>query len=68
MLMKGYLTKSGSLKKEGKLNDETQADIKAEYEKQKKKIRKRLNEQFPNKFIDEEEPQPEPEKPKPRYR
>ena len=31
-------------------------------------MRKRLNEKFPNKFVDEEEtpePQPEPEKPKP---
>ena len=33
--------------------------------KAEKEIRKRLNEQFPNKFVDEEEPQPEPEKPKP---
>ena len=66
ILMKGYLTKLGNLRKEGKLNDEMQAGIKAEYEKQKREIRKRLNEQFPNKFIDEEEtpePQPEPEKP-----
>ena len=68
ILMKGYLTKLGNLRKEGKLNDEIHAEIKAEYEKQKREIRKRLNEQFPNKFIDEEEtpePQPEPEKPKP---
>ena len=68
VLMEGYLTKLGKLRKEGKLNDEIQADIKAEYEKQKREIRKRLNEQFPNKFFDEEEtpePQPEPEKPKP---
>ena len=66
--MKGYLTKIGKLRKEGKLNDELQAEIKAEYEKQKRQIRKRLNEQFPNKFVDEEEipePQLEPEKPKP---
>ena len=66
--MKGYLTKLGNLRKEGNLNDELQAEIKAEYEKQKREIRKRLNEQFPNKFVDEEEtpePQPEPEKPKP---
>ena len=65
--MKGNLTKLGNLRKEGKLNDEIQADIKAEYEKQIKEIRKRLNEQFRNKFVDEEdtpEPQPEPEKPK----
>ena len=42
-------------------------EITAEYVKQKEEIRKRLNEQFPNKFVDEEtpEPQPEPEKPKP---
>ena len=68
ILMKGYLTKLGNLRKEGKLNDELQAEIKAEYEKQKREIRKRLNEQFPNKFVDEEEPEkpkPEPEKPKP---
>ena len=73
MLMKGYLRKLGNLRKEGKLNDELQAEIKAAYEKQKREIRKRLNEQFPNKFVDEEhevscsirEPQPEPEQPKP---
>ena len=68
ILMKGYLQSLGNLRKEGKLNDELQAEIKAEYEKQKRVIRKRLNEQFPNKFVDEEEmpePQPEPEKPKP---
>ena len=66
--MKDYLRKLGNLRKEGKLNDKLQSDIKAEYEKQKKEIRKRLNEQFPNQFVDEEEtpePQPEPEKPKP---
>ena len=62
--MKGYLRKLGNLRTEGKLNDELQAEIKAEYEKQKREIRKRLNEQFPNKFVDDE-PQPEPEKPKP---
>ena len=67
-LMKGYLRRLGNLKKEGKLNDEIQAEIQAEYEKQKREIRKRLNEQLPNKFVDEEEktePQPEPEQPKP---
>ena len=66
--MNGYLTKFGSLRKEGKLNDKIQAEIKAEYEKQKRRIRKRLNEQFPNKLVDEQEtpePQPEPDKPKP---
>ena len=36
--MKGYLTKLGDLRKEGKLNDDIQADIKAEYEKQKNEI------------------------------
>ena len=68
ILMTDYLRKLGNLRKEGKLNNELQAEIKAEYEKQKRVIRKRLNEQFPNKFVDEEEtpePQPEPEKPKP---
>ena len=64
ILMKGYLRKLGTLRKEGKLNDEIQAEIKADYDKQKREIRKRLNEQFPNKFVDEE-PQPEPEQPKP---
>ena len=64
ILMKDYLRKLGNLRKEGKLNDDIQAEIKAEYEKQKKEIRKRLNEQFPDKFVDEE-PQPEPEQPKP---
>ena len=64
VLMKGYLQRLGNLRKEGKLNDELQAEIKAEYEKQKREIRKRLNEQFPNKFVDDE-PQPEPEQPKP---
>ena len=73
VLMKGSLTKLGSSRKEGKLNDEIQADTKAEYEKKKKEIHKRLNKQFPNKFVDDEhevscsvrEPQPEPEKTKP---
>ena len=60
VLMKGYLQRLGNLRKEGKLNDDIQAEIKAEYEKQKREIRKRLNEQFPNKLFDEEEP----EKPK----
>ena len=68
VLMKDYLRKLGNLRKEGKLIDKLQAEIKAEYEKQKREIRKRLNEQFPHKFVDEEETpeaQPEPEKPKP---
>ena len=68
-MLKGYLTKLGNLRKEGRLDDKLQAEIKAEYEKQKREIRKRLNEQFPNKFVDEEEiqePQPEPEKTKPK--
>ena len=67
VFMKGYLTKLGSLRKEGKLNDEIHAGIKAEYKKQKKEIRKRLNEQYPNKFQDEpeKEEQPENEKPEP---
>ena len=64
VLMKDYLRKLGNLRKEGKLNDDIQAEIKAEYEKQKREIRKRLNEQFPNKFVDDE-PHPEPEKPEP---
>ena len=68
ILMKGCLTKLGNLRKEGKLNDQLQSQNEAEYEKQKREIRQRLNEQFPNKFVDEEEtpePQTEPEKPKP---
>ena len=65
LLFKCYSTKLGNLRTEGKLNDELQAEIKAEYEKQKRETRKRLDEQFPNKFVDEEEPQPEPEKLKP---
>ena len=68
VLMTDYLRKLGNLRKEGKLNNKLHAEIKAEYEKQKKAIRKQLNEQFPNKFVDAEEtpdPQPEPEKPKP---
>ena len=67
ILMKDYLRKLGNLRKEGKLNDDIQAEIKAEYEKQKREIRKRLNEQFPNKFQDEpeKEEQPEDENPKP---
>ena len=58
---------AGNLRKEGKLNDKLQTEIKAEYEKQKKEIRKRLNEQFPYKFQDEpeKEEQPEDDKPKP---
>ena len=68
VLMKDYLRKLGNLRKSGKLDDELKSDIKADYDKQKREIRKRLNEQFPNKFVDEEvmpEPQPEPEKPNP---
>ena len=68
VLMKGYLKQLGDLRRQGKLSDKIQAEIKEEYEKQKKIIRKRLNEQFPNRFVDEgetQEPQPEPEKPKP---
>ena len=67
ILMKGYSTKRGNLRKEGKLNDELQAEIQAEYEKQKRQVRKRFNEQFPNKFQDEpeEEEQPEDKKRKP---
>ena len=64
--MKGYLAKLGNLRKEGKLNDKLQAEIKAEYEKQKKEIRKRLNEQFPNKFHDEPEKEEQPEDDKPK--
>ena len=66
--MKDYLRKLGNLRKQGKLDDKLQSDIKADYDKQKREIRKRLNEQFPNKVFDEEvmpELQPEPEKPKP---
>ena len=68
VLLKGYLKQLGDLRRQGKLNDKIQAEIEQEYEKQKKIIRKRLNEQFPNRFADEGEtlePQPEPEKPKP---
>ena len=61
--MEGYLRRLGELRKEGKLNDDKEAEIKAEYEKQKREIRKRLHEQFPNKFADDE-PHPEPEQPK----
>ena len=75
--MKGCLKQLGDLRRQGKLNDKIQAEIKEEYEKQKKVIRKRLNEQFPNRLVDEEEtpehevscsirePQPEPERAKP---
>ena len=62
--MEGYLRRLGNLRKEGKLNEEIQAEMKAEYEKQKMEIRTRLNEQFRNKFVDDE-PHPEPEQPKP---
>ena len=55
VLMKGYLKQLGDLRRQGKLNDKIQAEIKEEYEKQKKAIRKRLNEQFPNRFVDEGE-------------
>ena len=68
VLMKGYLKQLGDLRRQGKLSDKIQAEIKEEYEKQKKVIRKRLNDQFPIRFVDEgetQEPQPEPEKPKP---
>ena len=61
--MKGYLRRLGELRKEGKAND----DIQAEYEKQKKEIRKRLNEQFPDvpEIFFDDEPHPEPEQTKP---
>ena len=68
VLMKGYLKQLGDLRRQGKLSDKMQAEVKEEYEKQKKVIRKRLNKQFPNRFVDEGEtsiPEPEPEKPKP---
>ena len=64
-MAQGYSRKAGSSRKEGKLNDKLQQEIKAEYE-----IRKRFSEQLPNEFVDEEEtlgPQPEPEKPKPGF-
>ena len=79
VLLKGYLKQLGDLRRQGKLNDKIQAEIKEEYEKQTKVIRKRLNEQFPNRFVDEgeisehevscsiQEPQPEPEKHKPDF-
>ena len=68
ILMKGYFRRLGDLKKEGRLSDGIQEQIKAEYKKQKLEIRKRLNKQFPNKFVDEEEtvePTPDPEQHKP---
>ena len=43
VLMKDHLRKFGSLRKEGKLNNIFQAELKAEYEQRKKEIRKRLN-------------------------
>ena len=46
----------GNFSKEGKLNDKLQSYIKAECEEQKREIRKRLNEPFPNEFVDEETP------------
>ena len=52
------------MKQTNKTTDYKQICSKADYEKQKEEIRKRLKQQFPNKFVDEEEPQPEPEKPK----
>ena len=55
VLMKGYLTKLGSLKKEVKLNDKLQSETKAEYEKQKRATRKRLNDQCPNTLVVAEE-------------
>ena len=51
--MKGYLTQLGDLRRQGKLNDKIQAEIKEECEKPKRVIHKRLNEQFPNRFVDE---------------
>ena len=67
VLLKGCLKQLGDLRRQGKLNDKIQAEIKEEYEKQKKIIRKRLNEQFPTRFVDEEETseqQPDHEQPK----
>ena len=59
VLMKGYLRRLGNLRKEGNI----QAKIKAEYEKQEREIRKRLNEQFQKNLDDE--PHPETEQPNP---
>ena len=64
--MKVYLTKLGNLRKEGNLNDKSQSEINAEYEKQTRELRKRLNEHFPNKLVDEETPEPQPDPEKPR--
>ena len=64
VLMKGYLRRLGNFRKEGELNDDIQAEIKAVYEQQKWEIRKRLHEQFPHEFVDDE-PHPAPEQPKP---
>ena len=36
VLMKGYLKQLGDLRRQGKLNDKIQAEIKEEYEKQKR--------------------------------
>ena len=65
--IKGYLKQLGDLRRQGKLNDKIQAEIKEEYEKQTKIIGKCLNEQFPNRFVEEEktaEQHPDHEKPK----
>ena len=70
VLMKGDLAKFDNLRKEGKLNDKLQAEMKAAYEKQKREASKRLNEQLPSKPVDEDEmrePQPKPEKPNPIF-
>ena len=53
--MKGYIKQLGGLSKQGKLDDKMQSYTKEECEKQKKVIRKRLNQQFPNKFVEGED-------------
>ena len=56
-----------SQNKERKLGSPFPLRFASEFRTQKKTIRKRLNEQFPNRFVDEEETseqQPDHEKPK----
>ena len=58
VLMKDYLRKLSNSRKERKLNDKMQADIKAEHEKQTREIRKRLKRFQTNLLMSNHSPNP----------
>ena len=65
--IKGLFKATGRFKKTGQTKRQNTSRLRKNTRSQKKIIRKRLNEQFPNRFVDEEgtsEQQPDHEKPK----